>query len=66
MMTRTEFYEAVRRDVTGMVSGPLGMIAQVREVLKDNDQGKRSRSPDRAAKRRTKPEQIWGIFNPSV
>ena len=38
MMTRTEFYEAVRRDVTGMVSGPLGMIAQVREVLKDNDQ----------------------------
>ena len=38
MMTRTEFYEAVSRDVTGLVSGPLGMIAQVREVIKDNDQ----------------------------
>ena len=33
MMTRTEFYEAVRRDVTGMVSGPLGMIAQVRVTI---------------------------------
>lgn len=38
MMTRTEFYESVRSKVPAMVSGPLGMTAQIREVIKDNDQ----------------------------